>query len=215
MAKLADALSDPLITTIDLIRHGEPAGGEMYRGTKDDPLSELGWQQMRDAVAKPAAWDQIVSSPLLRCAEFAQELAQQRDIPLAIEPEFREICFGDWEGQRPQELTAADPQQLLNFWLNPVAHSPRNAEPFAQFNERIQQAWQGLLATYTGKHLLLVCHGGVIRALLSQLTGMPVENTFRWHVPYAAVSRIRIYTEQGGDADGRQVPTLVFHAGQL
>jgi alpha-ribazole phosphatase/probable phosphoglycerate mutase len=215
MAKLADALSDPLITTIDLIRHGEPAGGEMYRGTKDDPLSELGWQQMRDAVAKPAAWDQIVSSPLLRCAEFARELAQQRDIPLAIEPEFREICFGDWEGQRPQQLTAADPQQLLNFWLNPVAHSPRNAEPFVQFNERIQQAWQSLLATYTGKHLLLVCHGGVIRALLSQLTDMPVENTFRWHVPYAAVSRIRIYTEQGGDADGRQVPTLVFHAGQL
>lgn len=213
MAKLADALNDPITTTVDLIRHGEPAGGEMYRGSKDDPLSALGWQQMRDAVAEPPAWDQIVSSPLLRCAEFAKELAAAQNIPITIEPQFREICFGDWEGQRPQALTAADPQQLVNFWLNPVANGPRGSEPFVAFNGRIQAAWQGLLEKYSGQHVLLVCHGGVIRALLSQLMGVPVENTFRWHVPYAAVSRIRMYTEQGGEADGRQVPTLVFHAG--
>jgi alpha-ribazole phosphatase len=37
-------------TIFDVIRHGEPEGGPMYRGSKDDPLSPVGWQQMRSAI---------------------------------------------------------------------------------------------------------------------------------------------------------------------
>ena len=36
-------------TTIDLLRHGEPVGGRMLRGSTDHPLSETGWQQVTDA----------------------------------------------------------------------------------------------------------------------------------------------------------------------
>lgn len=215
MAKLADALNDPATTTIDLIRHGEPAGGEMYRGTKDDPLSELGWSQMREATQQPVEWDHIISSPLLRCREFATELSQARDIPLSVVEGFREVCFGVWEGQRPAALNTEDPQQVLRFWLDPVNNGPEGAEPFAEFAARIEQAWQELLETFKGQHILLVCHGGVIRSVLSSVMGLPIEHTFRWHVPYAAVSRLRIYTERGGQHDGRQVPTLVFHAGEF
>ena len=39
-----------MLTTIDLIRHGEPVGGRKYRGQTDDPLSEKGWEQMWKAV---------------------------------------------------------------------------------------------------------------------------------------------------------------------
>ena len=40
-------------TIIDLIRHGEPEGGRAFRGHSiDDPLSEKGWQQMWDVLAK-------------------------------------------------------------------------------------------------------------------------------------------------------------------
>ena len=42
-------------TIIDLIRHGQPQGGSVYRGHGvDDPLSELGWQQMWKAVGDTA-----------------------------------------------------------------------------------------------------------------------------------------------------------------
>jgi len=34
---------DAEITTIDLLRHGEPVGGRMLRGSTDHPLSETGW----------------------------------------------------------------------------------------------------------------------------------------------------------------------------
>ena len=64
-------------TIIDFIRHGEPVGGRAYRGHNiDDPLSEKGWQQMRTAVADHCPWSQLISSPLLRCKDFANELAE-------------------------------------------------------------------------------------------------------------------------------------------
>ncbi|MEW6253578.1 MAG: histidine phosphatase family protein, partial [Planctomycetota bacterium] len=62
-------------TLIDLMRHGEPVGGRRYRGQVDDPLSEKGWAQMRAAVGEAAPWHHVVSSPLLRCREFAETLA--------------------------------------------------------------------------------------------------------------------------------------------
>ena len=61
-------------TIIDLMRHGEPVGGRRYRGQTDDPLSEKGWQQMWDAAGEFRGWQHIVTSPLQRCAAFADAL---------------------------------------------------------------------------------------------------------------------------------------------
>ena len=91
-------------TLFDLIRHGEPAGGHMYRGHKDDPLSDLGWQQMRDAIQAGDQWDHILTSPLLRCREFAAELSKQQHIPLTVAHDFKEISFGDWEGKTREQV---------------------------------------------------------------------------------------------------------------
>ena len=54
---------------IDLLRHGD-TGQRSYRGQLDDPLSTLGWSQLRAAIFG-RSWDAIVTSPLRRCAEFA------------------------------------------------------------------------------------------------------------------------------------------------
>ena len=70
-------MSDSVTTTIDLIRHGEPVGGRKYRGQIDDPLSDKGWAQMREAVGDHRPWDVIISSSLSRCLDFARELGQR------------------------------------------------------------------------------------------------------------------------------------------
>ena len=97
------------ITTVDLIRHGEPVGGHKYRGQSDDPLSEKGWTQMRSAVGEHRPWDVIASSTLSRCAAFASELAQRHAIPLEFDARLMEIGFGEWEGR-----TAAVAPGILN-----------------------------------------------------------------------------------------------------
>lgn len=84
---------------IDLIRHGEPVGGVLIRGQRDDPLSDTGWQQMWTAVDGMQNWQQIVTSPLSRCAEFARELGTRLNVPVEVEERFSEIGFGEWEGR--------------------------------------------------------------------------------------------------------------------
>lgn len=195
------------VTTIDLIRHGEPEGGRMYRGQKDDPLSELGWQQMREATAGCDHWDLIVTSPLQRCARFAEELAAQRGLPLHIDEQFREISFGIWEGRKPEDLERENPGGMRAFWDDPVRHWPEGGEPFDQFQMRVAAAWDRLMEQHAGRHTLLVAHGGIIRAVLFHVLGVPPQNFFRIQIPYASISRVR------ADGAGRY-PHLVFHSGR-
>lgn len=48
---MEDSTSISASTIIDLLRHGDVEGGQKYRGQLDDPLSELGWNQLRTATA--------------------------------------------------------------------------------------------------------------------------------------------------------------------
>jgi iron complex transport system substrate-binding protein len=59
-----------LITTLDLMRHGEPVGGRKYRGQLDDPLSKKGWAQMRRAVGEHCPWQAGVPSNKHRTGLF-------------------------------------------------------------------------------------------------------------------------------------------------
>lgn len=198
------------VTIIDLIRHGEPVGGRRYRGQIDDPLSDKGWQQMREAVADHRPWEQIISSSLSRCSEFAEEVAQRHDLPLQLDERLMEIGFGSWEGRTAEELMENDAETLRNFWSDPVNYRPEGAEPLADFRDRIIAGWNDVLTQHTGKHLLIVGHAGMMRMIIRHVLDMPLERMFRLSVPNAGITRIRIDGE--GDT---ALPQLVFHAGQL
>jgi alpha-ribazole phosphatase/probable phosphoglycerate mutase len=197
-------------TIIDVIRHGEPVGGRKYRGKIDDLLSEKGWAQMRGAVGEYAGWQQIVSSPLLRCVAFAQELAHKNTTPLLIEPRLQEVGFGDWEGKTSAEITAADSSLIFNFKRDPVAHRPANAEPIADFYQRVSTAWDELAQQFCGQHVLIVAHAGVIRMMLAHVLGMPPEHVYRIQVGSAAITRFSIERR-----DGASHSNLLFHDGVL
>lgn len=203
-------MSHKLITTLDLMRHGEPVGGRKYRGQLDDPLSEKGWAQMRRAVGDHCPWQAIVSSPLLRCADFARELAARHGLPLAMDDRLVELGFGAWEGRTADELTAQDPELLIKFRRDPIAHAPPGAEPLASFRDRILEAWNALREQHHGKHVLVVAHAGVIRMMVAQALGIPLQHIFRLQVPSAGLTRLRL--ESNGD---ELFPQLLFHAGSL
>ncbi|MBO6850044.1 MAG: alpha-ribazole phosphatase family protein [Marinobacter sp.] len=180
-------------TTVDLIRHGEPAGGPMFRGSQDDPLSDLGWQQMRSAIVATDQWDRVVTSPLLRCRRFAEELACAQQLPLEVDDRLREISFGAWEGRTANAIMAETPEALTRFWSDPVTHLPPGGEPLAEFQTRVREAWQHWIQEAAGQQILVVCHGGVIRMVLAEVMGIPLDRSFSaLAVPYACRSRVRI-----------------------
>ena len=198
------------ITTIDLMRHGEPVGGRRYRGQTDDPLSEKGWAQMRNVVGDHCPWQAVISSSLSRCADFARELAKRHQLPLDIDARLIELGFGAWEGRTPDELTAADPEILNRFRHDPVTHAPAGAETLTAFRDRVISAWDSLLEHHAGKHVLVVAHAGVIRMTVAHVLNVPLQHLFRLQVPNAGITRIRV--EKHG---GQLFPQLLFHGGNL
>lgn len=185
-------------TAIDLLRHGETVGGVCFRGSTDDPLTEGGWTQMRDAAEKEGPyWDRIISSPLKRCADFACELGQQHSMPVSLDERFQEMHFGAWEGRSAAELMATDADALTHFWNDPLRYTPPQAEPLADFEARILSAWRDVVSRYVGEKILLVTHGGVIRILLCHVRQRPIECLLEFEVGHASIQRIHIEHTQG------------------
>ncbi len=198
-------------TTIDLLRHGQTQADDILRGRIDVPLSDNGYQQMQSRVAPfidtALPWQQLITSPLQRCSKFAQDLGQQYGSPVHINHGFLEMDFGDWDGQPLKALEQEDPVLFNNIWREPHKYSPPNGEKFQAFSERIGTAWQELLTQHCGQHILLICHGGVIRALLGHVMQTPLTALSRIDVPYACLSRVQVY-HQPGESNW---PQLVFH----
>jgi len=203
-------MSRETVTTLDLMRHGEPVGGRRYRGQTDDPLSEKGWAQMRNAVGNHCPWQAVISSSLLRCADFSRELAEHHQLPLEIDARLIELGFGAWEGRTPDELTTADPETLNRFRSDPLMHAPPSAEPLTAFRDRIISAWGSLLEHHGGKHVLVVAHAGVIRMIVAHVLNVPLQHLFRLQVLNAGITRICVEKH-----DGQLFPQLLFHGGNL
>ncbi len=177
---------------IDFIRHGEPVGGQRYRGSGvDDPLSERGWEQMWRAVPAPPPWDAVVSSPMKRCFPFADAVATREGLPLRVEERFREIGFGDWEGFTADEIRSRDQPAYEAFYRDPANCRPAGAESLEGFCRRVSSGFDELLETPGTPHLLVVAHAGVIRAALRHVMGWPMEAWYRVRVDNGALTRFR------------------------
>lgn len=177
-------------TYIDLLRHGEVKGGSCYRGITDDPLSTTGWAQMQNKTASQSDWDIIICSPLSRCHAFAQVLADKLQCPLINTPALQEINFGDWEGKTATQI---NPQLLAQFYADPVNFSVPNGEHFVDFQLRTLDAWQNLLKTHKGKHILIITHAGVIRVILANILGIDTQHSFRLKITHACLSGIECF----------------------
>ena len=194
-------------TLIDLIRHGEPVGGRRYRGhTIDDPLTEKGWSQMWTAVGNQQRWQQIITSPLQRCHAFAQALGEKQDVDVTIEPRFKEVGFGVWEGCSHDEIKLNQIAEYQAFLRDPVRHRPQGAEVLDGFIQRVNNAFNETVARFQGEHCLIVAHAGVIRAIVAQIVHAEPIGLYRIKVSNGGITRIRHTAAHG---------TLEFLNGKL
>ncbi|MBB1059160.1 histidine phosphatase family protein [Marilutibacter spongiae] len=173
---------------IDLLRHGD-TGHAGFRGQLDDPLTGLGWRQLRAAVAA-GEWDVVVSSPLRRCADFARAHADAHGLPLRLEPRLAEYRFGAWEGVPMQELADTQGEALGRFWADPLRFPPPGAESIEAFAARLTGALDAIVADHAGRRVLVPTHGGAIRLLRCLAEGRPLRAMSDYDVGHASLHRL-------------------------
>ncbi len=160
---------------LDFLRHGETSLSHTLRGKTDDALTAKGWAQMQSTIAQAEqvsqAWDVIYSSPLQRCRLFAEQWAEQKQLPLYIEPNLQEMDFGEWEAQPTERLYQQFPNELAQFWQTPFSFTPPQAESLLAFKSRVLESVEALtqqMHKQGWQRALIISHGGVIKLLKCQ-----------------------------------------------
>ena len=179
------------MTRVDFLRHGETEAGDALLGRTDPTLSAAG----REAITRQLAsrrWPAIVTSPLVRARETADMAARESGAMIEVDPAWREIDFGDWDGQKHTDI--ASDERLAAFYANADANPPPNGESMQQVRTRITGALERL-AAHTVDPVLVVGHGGSLRVALAVLLGLPFDRLWAIRIAYAT----RVSVEMGVD----------------
>ena len=154
-----------------LIRHGitEWNATNRIQGHSDIPLSDAGREQARRVggyfAGRPLA--AIYTSHLVRSRQTAEAIAEQTGLALTIEEHLAEIHLGAWEGLTPDEVDARYDGAYHLWRTEPSRVTIPRGEPVEQFRERVRAMAADILARHAEGDVAIVCHGGVIAALLA------------------------------------------------
>ena len=174
---------------IYLIRHTQTANVEgLCYGQSDLGLAISFPEEVEVLHDKLPSFDQdcrVFSSPLTRCAQLALTFSES----VIIDPRLQELNFGDWEGQRFDDID----QIALQHWTDNFATAtPPNGESFADLYQRAGEFWQELLATPTpSDQVIIVTHAGIIRALLALVLNLPPANAFQFRIDAGSVHKLQ------------------------
>lgn len=161
----------------------------------------------------------IITSPLQRCAQLAEGLqtyfdnnySGSKDVTskgsaskdatsknaVQINQYFKEINFGQWEGQSWQSIGQKNIEEWNNDLLNftfPDGESARS------FDRRVINAWHALQQQLTEKtqtqQVIIICHAGVIRSILSDFLQIPLQHSLTLQIDKMSVSSLNLFPNQ-------------------
>jgi broad specificity phosphatase PhoE len=182
-----------------LVRHGDTGDqyAGRYIGATDLPLSIIGCEQAaRLADRLPATLCRCLISPMRRARETAAIALAGRECRLQVMAALKEIDFGRWEGLSFAEIVAKD-QALVNAWQqDALAFCFPEGEQTLGFWQRVQEALQAIVAL-PDEEILVICHGGVIRAMLCGLLGLPFDRYLSFAIKPATMAVVDVHGRQG------------------
>jgi broad specificity phosphatase PhoE len=113
---------------------------------------------------------------------------------LVIEHDLIEQNFGDWQGLTYEEIGAygrgPDADNGHRFWLAPAATTPPGGESFVDVISRVAPAVARLAEAHVGRDVVIVAHGGTIRAALAQALDLAPEAALALTIDTLSLSRI-------------------------
>lgn len=148
-----------------LLRHGQTEWNieGKIQGKTDIPLNETGLRQARCLAEgmREREISAVYSSPLLRAAQTAEILAEEKGLSVSVLPELREVDFGLWEGRSWTEVDAEFHEDFRRWEENPAEYMPTGGESRESCRERCRAAMEQILAG-TVTDAAIVAHGGIL-----------------------------------------------------
>ena len=191
-------------TRLFLIRHAlvEPSARTTMYGAMDVGLCDLALRQeaatyrwLAARLPQPARW---IVTPLSRTRATAAAIfaAGYPESPLETHPELIEQRLGEWEGL-PHEVFAERLRHKPHpFWSISVEERPPGGESFVDVMQRVGPAIDQLVAQSHGGDVVVVAHGGSIRAALAHAMGTGGLPVLAFSIKNLSLSRLE---KVGGD----------------
>jgi alpha-ribazole phosphatase len=213
-------VGDAVIRVI-IARHGVTEWNQdgRYQGHRDVPLGEAGRQQA-ERLGRRLAGEHVTAaytSDLGRARQTAEIALAGRESLLMTAPELRETCFGAWEGLQAREIADRYPAEWDAWIRDPVHARPPGGETVEDVHRRVVFFYRSIVDAGNGKHqprdwfsyrasgplraegedqtILVVTHGGPVRALLTYLLEVRLDLYWRFGIRPASVSILDVYPE--------------------
>lgn len=179
------------------VRHGQTSWNEnrRFQGQFDIPLNPIG-QEQAAAAGKNLShihFDLIVNSGLSRAAQTAAavQVKQQEKVPIHIDPDWREMAFGRWEGLTYKEIKAQFPHEL-STWESDMDQPPAGGEGLTAVFERVGHALERL-KNRSEQTICVVAHGGSLQLCFCHLLGLPPTCYWQFKLANGAISEVKLY----------------------
>ena len=168
--------------TLIIVRHGETEWNAEGRiqGHTDIGLSEKGAEQARSLGIRLAGMniDVAYSSDLKRTSETARLALGGRDIALNETPMLREYHKGEFEGLTLSEIKSRFPNEYPKYLEKDLEYAPKGGESTRDVSARMATIMDEIKSNHLDETVLVVSHGGVLRAAMVSLLGMPLEGNW-------------------------------------
>ena len=165
-------MPDP--TRLLLARHGETEWNRSgrFQGHANPPLNDAGRGQamvLADRLANHGI-DAIYSSDLLRASETARAVGHRLGLDVVEDRGLREIDVGSWSGLTRDEIAARFPEGFERWTRGEIGHDGETRE---QLTARVVATVERIAHAHAGQEVLVVTHGGAIRAIRRHAAGDP------------------------------------------
>jgi broad specificity phosphatase PhoE len=168
--------------TLIIVRHGETEWNAEGRiqGHTNIGLSEKGAEQARSLGIRLAGMniDVAYSSDLKRSSETARLAMGGRDIVLNETAMLREYHKGEFEGLTLAEIKAQFPDEYPKYLKKDLDYAPKGGESTRDVTARMATIMNDIRSNHLDESVLVVSHGGVLRAAMVSLLGMPLEGNW-------------------------------------
>lgn len=187
------------MTTVILARHGETDWNRdgRFQGHANPPLNERGREQARELAGALA--DQpiaaVYSSDLRRAAQTAAIVADLLEAPLSLRRELREVDVGEFSGLTRAEIDARWPEAQARH--DELGYGWLEGESLDDMSSRVRAGLLEIAQAHPQELVLVVAHGGTVRAILALVDGMDVVSHRRVVDPAANASWVRLSVRDG------------------